>query len=139
MLHSSGDGAIAVFPRAANLIHVASALVIPIGNRPVEHAQHVLDHMADQMPKPTAADRIADALDEIKREKPTLWRVDIAGQTVLVHGEDAYRHIQSVNHKLARMKMALHRIMNLDVDDWSNGRLDHAKSIALEALAKVEG
>jgi hypothetical protein len=58
----------------------------------------------------TAADRIADALDAIKNQKPTLWRVDVAGVAVHVHGEEAYRHLERVNQQLARMKLALHKL-----------------------------
>lgn len=60
--------------------------------------------------QPSTADRIADALDEIKNQKPTLWRVDVAGYTVLVHGEKGYEHLLKVNRQLATARLALHRI-----------------------------
>lgn len=76
-----------------------------------EHAQRVVDHL--------------------ESGKPAMWRVDIAGRTVFVQGEDAYRYLLSVNSQLANMKMALHRIAKQHTHA-------HLQSIALEALAKVE-
>lgn len=54
-------------------------------------------------------------LDTLRNPKPNMWRVDVAGVPVSVHGESAYEHLRRVNSQLARMKMALHLIaMNWD-------------------------
>lgn len=45
-----------------------------------------------------------------------LWRVDVSGVSVSVRGEDACRHLQEVNHRMARMKMALHRLCKMHPD-----------------------
>ena len=42
--------------------------------------------------------------------KPNMWRVDVEGVAVYVYGETAYEHLQKVNHKIAKMKLALHKI-----------------------------
>jgi hypothetical protein len=39
-----------------------------------------------------------------------IWRVDIAGCSVMVYGKQSYDHLLAVNNQLARMKMALHKI-----------------------------
>lgn len=39
-----------------------------------------------------------------------MWRVDVAGIPVMVKGEHAYRHLEDVNRKLAKMTLALHKI-----------------------------
>lgn len=62
------------------------------------------------MTETTAADRIADALDEIRREKPDLWRVDVGGVPILVKGKPAYEYLQHINSRMAKMKLALHKI-----------------------------
>lgn len=71
-------------------------------------------------------------VEHLENERPTIWRVDIAGRTVFVRGEDAYRHLLSVNSQMANMKMALHRIAKQHTHA-------HLQSIALEALRQVEG
>lgn len=50
-----------------------------------------------------------------------LWRVDIGGVPVSVYGEEAYRYLQTVNHDLAIMKIALHRIAKMTHGDISHG------------------
>lgn len=42
-----------------------------------------------------------------------LRRVDIGGMSVMVLSEDAMRHLEAVNIRMARMKMALHRISKM--------------------------
>lgn len=39
-----------------------------------------------------------------------MWRVDIEGQSVFVRGESACHHLEQIASRLARMRMALHRI-----------------------------
>lgn len=69
-------------------------------------------------------------VEHLENERPTIWRVDIAGRTVFVRGEDAYRHLLSVNSQMANMKMALHRIAKHHPE---------VRDAALEALRQVEG
>lgn len=39
-----------------------------------------------------------------------IWRVDVAGIPVDVRGEHARDHLQEINQKMARMKLALHKL-----------------------------
>lgn len=41
------------------------------------------------------------------------WRVDVGGVSVNVYNKEACEHLQRVNHRLAVMKMALHRISKM--------------------------
>lgn len=56
-------------------------------------------------------------------DSPQRWRVDVAGVPVSVYSEDAMRHLQQVNKKLAQTKMALHRI--------ASGRYGHDGMVEL--------
>lgn len=42
-----------------------------------------------------------------------IWRVDVEGYACHVKGEHAKDHLEQVNRKLAKMKMALHRISRI--------------------------
>ena len=66
--------------------------------------------------------------------EPTLWRVDVAGVPVYVSGKPACEHLQIVNSDLARMKMALYRILRMNPDEWGKQGIFKAQSIAQEGL-----
>lgn len=62
-------------------------------------------------------------------------RVDVKGCPITVIGDDARRHLEGVNADLARMKMALHRIMHMNPDEWGKQGIYRAQAIAKEGLA----
>ena len=43
------------------------------------------------------AERIARALEDLGKEKPDLWQVNVAGKTVVVRGEDAFHHLSDLD------------------------------------------
>lgn len=45
-----------------------------------------------------------------------LWRVDVSGVSISVRGEVAYRHLQEVNRRMARMELALHHLCKMHPD-----------------------
>ncbi len=84
----------------------------------------------------TAAERIADALDEIRKQKPDLWRADVSGVACFVRGEETMHHLERVNLQVAKMKMALHRILHMDPEEWGKQGIYKAQKIANEGLGR---
>ena len=66
-----------------------------------------------------------------------MWRVDVAGIPVSVKGRASYEFLQSVNTERARMKMALHRILHMDPQDWGDLGIDKAQEIARAGLGSA--
>jgi hypothetical protein len=59
-----------------------------------------------------------------------MWRVDVAGVACMVRGKGAKEHLERVNSTLARMKLALHKIVLIEDGDGCN-------IIALEVLENM--
>jgi hypothetical protein len=56
-----------------------------------------------------------------------MWRVDVSGYPCSVRGSAAADHLGSVNRRLAKMRLALHRIRD-------GGAPEEFEAIAREAL-----
>jgi len=59
--------------------------------------------------------RIAELKGRTKMAKPNdMLRVDVCGYPVSVRGDAARLHLEQITGKMARMKLALHRIADMD-------------------------
>ena len=65
---------------------------------------------------------------------PMEWRVDMKGYPVTVLGKYARDHMEQMNREYGRMKMALHRILHMNPDEWGKQGIYHAQAIAKEGL-----
>jgi hypothetical protein len=66
-----------------------------------------------------------------------LWRVDVAGIPVMVKGKPSYEFLQSINTERARMKLALHRILKMDPEEWGKQGIYTAQKIARDGLERA--
>lgn len=71
------------------------------------------------------------------RPEGNIWRVDIMGYPCFVKGEHAKDHLEQVARELARMKMALHRILKMDPKEWGAQGIYKAQNLATEGLCKA--
>lgn len=62
------------------------------------------------------------------------WRVDVKGFPITVDWETERDHLQLVNAELAQMKLALHRILGMNADEWGKQGIWMAQKIAYEGL-----
>ena len=62
------------------------------------------------------------------------WRVDVKGYPVTVIGKYAHDHVSQAVLEMARMKMALHRILHMDPKEWGAQGIYHAQNLAREGL-----
>jgi hypothetical protein len=71
-------------------------------------------------------------------DDPMEWRVDVKGYPVTVLGKHARDHLQQANLELARMKMALHRILYMDPEKLGKQGIYKAQTIAKEGLGHAK-
>lgn len=92
----------------------------------------------------------SDPVSNTTRRGPVddMWRVDVAGCPVLVKGEPSKDFLTHVNRRMARMKMALHKIgqqrYGLDSTDTAEDQAEYwakmaneYRALATEALKDV--
>jgi hypothetical protein len=62
------------------------------------------------------------------------WRVDIKGYPIVVIGEYAREHLEKAYSEYCHMKLALHKIIAMDPENWGKQGIWAAQKIAREAL-----
>lgn len=78
-------------------------------------------------------------MSEKETTDPMEWRVDVRGYPVTVLGRHAHDLIRQHNQEYARMKMALHRILHMNPDEWGKRGIYKAQKLAKEGLGLEPG